>query len=80
MKRSEMIKHIKACFRAHPQMLKYQNGEISLGRAAEDLSNIILNSIEEKGMLPPKSLDTVTLKKGLVRGYTMMFEWDDEDL
>lgn len=72
MKRSEMIKHIKACFRAHPQMLKYQNGEISLGRAAEDLSNIILNSIEEKGMLPP-------LTDNLANGNGKGFGWDDEN-
>ena len=35
--------------------------------------------IEEAGMLPPKSLDTVCVKKGLVRGYTTMFEWEPED-
>lgn len=45
----------------------------------DDLADYVLSSIEEAGMLPPKSLDTITLKKGLVRGYTMMFEWEPED-
>jgi len=53
MKRSEMIKHIKACFRATDNMVEYQNGEISLGRCAENLAKLILNHIESKGMLPP---------------------------
>lgn len=41
----------------------------------------VLNAIycfQKAGMLPPKSLDTVTSKKGLIAGYTSMFEWDDE--
>jgi len=32
-----------------------------------------------KSIATPKSLQSVCIKKGLVRGYTLMFEWDDED-
>ena len=67
MKRSEFIEKV----------LKHEKNTVFVG---ESIVDVALEVFEDLGMLPPKSLDTVTLKKGLVRGYTMMFEWDDEDL
>lgn len=45
----------------------------------ERLESYILTEIEIAGMLPPKSLDTITSKKGKVVGYSMFFEWDSEE-
>jgi hypothetical protein len=39
----------------------------------------LLDLIEEAGMLPPKSLVTVCMKKTKVAGYSLLFEWEDED-
>lgn len=69
MKRSEMVKIVAQ------KLLELYRLDFSTQERAE----FLLKCIESAGMLPPKSLDTVTLKKGLVRGYTMMFEWDDEN-
>lgn len=71
MKRSEMVKIIATAHSrfdccGHPYDY-------------DDLAEYLLSSIEGAGMLPPKSLQSVCIKKGLVRGYTLMFEWDDED-
>lgn len=44
----------------------------------EDQVENAIKCFQKAGMLPPKSLDTVTLKKKLVAGYTMMFEWENE--
>jgi hypothetical protein len=49
------------------------------GHDFDSAGTYILRKIEEAGMLPPKSLGTVCVKKGLVRGYTQMFEWEPED-
>lgn len=69
MKRSEMIKQIKACFRATDHMVKYQNGEISLGRCAEDLSKNIIDHIESIGMLPPFNKNIKESKVGYGAAY-----------
>ena len=45
----------------------------------ESLESYILSELEHLGMLPPKSLDSVCVKKGKVTGYSMFFEWEDED-
>jgi hypothetical protein len=66
MKRSEFIEKV----------LKHEKNTAFVNK---DQVKITLEVFEDLGMLPPKSLDTVTLKKGLVRGYTMMFEWEDEN-
>jgi len=66
MKRSEFIEKV----------LKHEKNTVFVSKAIVERT---LEIFEDLGMLPPKSLDTVTLKKGLVRGYTMMFEWDDEN-
>lgn len=56
MKRSEMLKHIKAVFRAHGQeCYAFQDAELSLGRFAEIMAEYILTHIEDKGMMPPKT-------------------------
>ena len=68
MKRSDMVKVIEKAMRCW-------NGAYF----NQSLESHILEYIEEAGMLPPKSLDTVCVKKGLVRGYTTMFEWEPED-
>ena len=70
MKRSEMIEEIYNTI-VDSDWIQY--GEFKKG------AERILDRIEEAGMLPPKSLDTVCVKKGLVRGYTQMFEWEPED-
>ena len=73
MKRSEMIELIKEHLYNLPQDKPY------LWKYINEEADSILNTIEGVGMLPPKSLDTVCVKKGLVRGYTQMFEWEPED-
>ena len=72
MKRSEMIGILERHFNGAGVKSNYNGGNKSF---ADD----ILQVIERCGMLPPKSLDSTCLKKGLVRGYTIMFEWEDED-
>ena len=49
-------------------------GQLNIYQLGEE----VLQAIEKAGMLPPKSLDTVHFKKDLVKGYSIMFEWDDE--
>lgn len=66
MKKSDFIKKV----------LKHDKNTVFVD---ETIVERTLEIFEDLGMLPPKSLDTITLKKGLVRGYTMMFEWEPED-
>jgi hypothetical protein len=66
MKKSDFIKKV----------LKHDINTVFVDEAIVERT---LEIFEDLGMLPPKSLDTITLKKGLVRGYTMMFEWEPED-
>jgi hypothetical protein len=54
MKRSEMLKEIKAMIRANSGWLEmWKEGEISYGKMAEELSKRILDHVEDKGMVPP---------------------------
>jgi hypothetical protein len=71
MKRSEMVFLINNAIYDYDHTMK--------GHDFDSAGTYILRKIEEAGMLPPKSLDTVCVKKGLVRGYTQMFEWEPED-
>ena len=66
MKRSEMIDIILNIF------------EHTSAFSDEEVASKILEELEKAGMLPPHNLQTVCIKKGLTRGYTLMFEWDDE--
>ena len=74
MKRSEMVEII------NKKLISCTYGYVECNlKSFKEVADILLDEIEYQGMLPPKSLDTTCLKKGLVRGYTMMFEWDDEN-
>ena len=69
MKRSEMLEKIELT------LSDYLGEKIN---HPDHLADLILKTVETSGMLPPKSLDTVHVKKDLVKGYSIMFEWDDE--
>lgn len=76
VKRSEIVDIIFEFMRDPELIHSYETGdEIGI----RHMASVCLQHIEEAGMLPPKSLQTVCLKKGLVRGYTLMFEWEPED-
>ena len=75
MKRSEMIKDI--LWWLNDQL--YTVDDSGEGDIHPQCADDLLAMIEKAGMLPPKSLDTVCVKKGLVRGYTQMFEWEPEE-
>lgn len=77
MKRSDMVKEIKAIIRANIDLLEKQaEGEISYGKMAGLLAEAILIHIEEKGMLPP-----ATYIKGLpeIEGNDCLLVWDEEN-
>lgn len=57
------------------KVLKDTNNTVFVSK--EQVANAI-ECFQRAGMLPPKSLDSVSIKKKIVAGYTMMFEWDDE--
>ena len=77
MKRSEMIQ--KGVDRLNKISTNPVPQHSFKGEEFHFLANTLLDVFEKAGMLPTKSLDTTCIKKGLVRGYTMMFEWDDEN-
>ena len=53
MKRSDMVKEIKAMIRANSGWLEmWKEGEISYGKMAEELSKSILTHVEDCGMVP----------------------------
>lgn len=58
------------------KVLKHDKNTVFVSEAIVERT---LEIFEDLGMLPPKSLNTIILKKGLVRGYTTMFEWEHED-
>jgi len=74
MKRSEMV------FRMLDEIESWylDKDDFTSSKCFTNLANMLLTLQEESGMLPPKSLDTVCLKQGLVRGYSTFFEWEEE--
>lgn len=82
MKRSQMVKEIKAVIRAQQNTLfDFQEGHISYGVMAEKLAESILKHIEEKQMLPPSFNEERWVDAGDGQGFTTYTqnEWEPED-
>ena len=70
MKRSDMIKEIKALIRANSDLLEKQaQGEISYGKMAGLLAESILSHVEDKGMVLYREMDC---------GCCNNIDWDEE--
>lgn len=73
MKRSEAIEIIGDLL----ELIRLDNDLDKHGK--DHCADTILIKLEDMGMLPPKSLDSVCVKKGKVAGYSMFFEWEPEN-
>jgi hypothetical protein len=82
MKRSEMLKQIKAIIRANNHTVhEFNLGDISFGIMAERLAKAILEHVEDIGMVPPpKSLDQLNEIRAEYRASDgCVMTWREED-